>query len=83
MSIEKIDTDGDGLSDEEEIAYNTDPKKIDTDGDFYTDYEEVTYGWDPRNPAVSPGQTQRDRLPQTISRPGSSIHQQEGIGHSQ
>jgi hypothetical protein len=54
MSIEKVDTDGDSLSDEEELTYGTDPKNPDTDGDFYTDTEEVNYGWDPKNKAVSP-----------------------------
>jgi hypothetical protein len=54
MSIEKIDTDGDGLYDEEEVTYGTDLKNPDTDGDFYTDTEEVNYGWDPKNKAISP-----------------------------
>ena len=37
-----IDTDGDGLSDYEEvIIYNTNPLVIDTDGDGLNDYEEV------------------------------------------
>jgi hypothetical protein len=36
------DSDGDGLSDGEEIyQYNTTPTNLDTDGDFLTDYEEV------------------------------------------
>lgn len=51
-----VDTDNDGISDEEERIYRTDPTKIDTDGDFYTDYEEVTMGWNPIKAAVSPGQ---------------------------
>ena len=37
----KIDTDFDGLSDEEEAEYNTSIKKADTDGDGLTDREEV------------------------------------------
>jgi ABC-type nickel/cobalt efflux system permease component RcnA len=82
MSIEKTDTDMDGLSDEEEIAYSTDPKLGDTDGDFYLDSEEVIYGWDPKNPAVSPGQPQRNSLPKKMGRPGSSIHQQENVPYS-
>ncbi len=51
-----VDTDNDGISDEEERIYRTDPTKMDTDGDFYTDYEEVTMGWNPIKAAVSPGQ---------------------------
>jgi outer membrane protein OmpA-like peptidoglycan-associated protein len=36
------DTDGDGLTDGEEVnKYNTDPKKADSDGDGLSDYDEV------------------------------------------
>lgn len=47
-----LDSDGDGLSDDEEInIYGTDPYNPDTDGDGLTDYEEVKiYGTDPLNP---------------------------------
>ncbi len=46
------DSDGDGLSDIEEIMiYHTDPNNPDTDGDGLTDGEEVRiYGTDPLNP---------------------------------
>jgi outer membrane protein OmpA-like peptidoglycan-associated protein len=46
------DSDGDGLSDYDEIyVYGTDPLNPDTDGDGLTDYEEVMeYGTDPLNP---------------------------------
>ncbi len=45
------DSDGDGLSDEEEAALGTDPFNPDTDGDGLTDYEEVRkYKTDPLNP---------------------------------
>lgn len=45
------DSDGDGLCDDEEAWYNTDPTKADTDGDGLTDGQEVKiYGTDPRNP---------------------------------
>ena len=36
-----VDSDGDGLTDEEEITLSTDPNKIDTDGDGLPDNEEV------------------------------------------
>lgn len=37
-----VDTDGDGLTDFEEVmSYHTDPTKPDTDGDGLTDYDEV------------------------------------------
>lgn len=47
-----LDSDGDGLTDWEEIhVYGTDPFNPDTDGDGLTDYEEVRiYGTDPLNP---------------------------------
>lgn len=45
------DSDKDGLSNDEEILYNTDPLKRDTDGDGYTDGVEVGSGYDPLKPA--------------------------------
>ena len=47
-----LDSDGDGLTDWEEIhIYGTDPYNPDTDGDGLSDYEEVKiYGTDPLNP---------------------------------
>jgi len=46
-----IDTDGDGLSDQEELALGTDPRNPDTDNDGLTDGEEVKkYLTDPLNP---------------------------------
>lgn len=45
------DSDGDGLTDEEEAKLGTDPFKVDTDGDGLTDYEEVkVYKTNPLNP---------------------------------
>ena len=44
------DSDGDGLSDQEEKIYHTDPFNPDTDGDGYLDGEEVLHGHDPLNP---------------------------------
>ncbi|MGB6849405.1 MAG: carboxypeptidase regulatory-like domain-containing protein [Thermoanaerobaculia bacterium] len=46
-----LDTDGDGLTDEEEDTLGTDPQNPDTDGDGLTDGEEVNiHGTDPTNP---------------------------------
>ena len=46
-----VDSDHDGLSDEEEATYGTDPFKADTDSDGLTDGDEVIYfNTDPTNP---------------------------------
>lgn len=46
-----VDSDGDGLTDEEELRLGTDPRNPDTDGDKLTDGEEVKkYLTDPLNP---------------------------------
>lgn len=46
-----VDVDHDGLTDEEELLENTNPKKKDTDEDGLSDREEVrVYATDPRNP---------------------------------
>ncbi len=47
-----IDTDGDGIPDQQEIyIYKTDPKLRDTDGDGLTDGQEILkYGTDPLMP---------------------------------
>lgn len=42
-----VDSDDDGLSDEEEAIYHTDPENSDTDWDGYTDGEEVKNGYSP------------------------------------
>ncbi len=55
------DSDSDGLTDQEEYTYGTDPGRDDTDGDSQTDGDEVAGGSDPRDPtstsvASSPNQ---------------------------
>lgn len=45
------DTDQDGLSNDEEKLYHTDPNKADTDGDGYSDGTEIKSGYDPLKPA--------------------------------
>jgi len=44
------DTDGDGLSDDDEATYGTDPNNPDTDGDGLNDGDELGEGTDPLNP---------------------------------
>ena len=60
-SIPAVDSDGDGLSDQDEIAvHGTDPNLADTDGDGLSDGAEVTfYGTDPLS-ADSDGDTLSD-----------------------
>lgn len=48
INNDNIDSDGDGLTDKEELEiYGTDPNNPDTDGDGYLDGEEVKSGHDP------------------------------------
>jgi Bacterial TSP3 repeat len=45
-----VDTDGDGLSDADEVVRGTDPGALDTDRDAMNDGDEVEAGTDPTNP---------------------------------
>ncbi len=46
--LSTMDTDGDGLTDEEEIIFGTDANKPDSDDDGYLDGNEVESGYDPK-----------------------------------
>lgn len=48
-AVEQVDTDGDGLFDDEEQSLGTDPTSADTDGDGLDDGAEVDGGTDPTN----------------------------------
>ncbi len=45
-----LDSDNDGLTDEEEITLKTNPDNPDTDGDSYNDGEEIANGYNPNGP---------------------------------
>ena len=52
-----IDSDDDGLSDQEEYELGTNPKSADSDGDGYSDGEEVAAGSDPKDAESLPSDT--------------------------
>ncbi len=56
------DTDGDGITDQDEIALGTDLTTADTDGDGFSDKEELDGGYDPLT-AGGKLDTDRDGLP--------------------
>ncbi len=57
-SASNRDTDGDQLSDYEEVrVYHSDPLRRDTDGDGYNDGEEVRNGYSPTGPGTLSGTT--------------------------
>ncbi len=62
----KIDTDGDGLTDWAEVKiYHTDPLNSDTDGDGYSDGHEVKNGYDP----LKPGNARLYEVPKATTTP--------------
>lgn len=50
-----IDTDGDGLTDAQELALGTNPNNSDTDGDGISDFDESQLGTNPTSPMTFPG----------------------------
>lgn len=48
------DSDSDGLSDEDEVLYNTNPNNKDSDEDGYTDMIEIQSSWNPLTKELSP-----------------------------
>jgi hypothetical protein len=54
------DTDGDGLTDEEERQIGTNVSVVDSDGDGFSDADEVRAGSDPLDPNSTPGSRDTD-----------------------
>ena len=54
LAAATMDSDGDGLSDAQEVAVGSDPFNPDTDGDGFSDAAEVMAGSDPADPACTP-----------------------------
>ncbi len=57
------DADDDGLTDEEEEAYGTNPHLPDTDFDGYADLDEIEQGWYPLDPEAAVELMQGERVP--------------------
>ncbi|HEM3198237.1 TPA: GA module-containing protein, partial [Streptococcus suis 14A] len=55
-----VDTDGDGISDRQEIENGTDPSKVDSDNDGFSDKEEVERGTDPTKADSKPASSETD-----------------------
>lgn len=59
----EIDSDNDGILDNDEVAIGTNPFNEDTDGDGFTDFEEIYFGLDPLSdsrPTIQAITTNRD-----------------------
>ena len=62
LSFAMVDTDGDGLTDAQELKYRTSPNVVDSDGDGVSDYDEINvYKTNPRE-ITSTEQIQKPRL---------------------
>lgn len=68
VAYSATDADGDGLTDEQEQRYGTDPANSDTDGDSYPDGVEIRHGYDPKSPesAKLPKRIEIDRKAQLL-----------------
>lgn len=63
------DNDGDGLDNEHEALFGTDPNNADTDGDGFTDYREISRGYDPTGSGAG-----KDHLNTTLRIPSIGVN---------
>ena len=59
LAAPALDSDGDGLTDEMELKFKTDPHNPDSDGDGFKDLREIDQGYDPLSTSTA-------KLPQQI-----------------
>ena len=74
------DSDGDGISDDEEIANGTDPNNSDTDGDGLSDSEEILTGTDPNvGDTDGDGLSDGEEITQTGTDPNETDTDDDGL----
>lgn len=67
IKIRTTDSDGDGLTDDEEIALGTNPYSPDTDGDGVIDSIERGSGTDATNPSDTPDNRQKEQMKHNLA----------------
>lgn len=79
-----LDTDGDGLTDDEEAILGTNPNLSDTDGDGISDYQEVNFdgngAYNPFHPVNNPSGTDTDATISDTDGDGVSDGQEQNFG---
>jgi acetyl esterase/lipase len=68
-----LDTDGDGLSDDEELTYGTNATLFDTDDDGLSDGEEVDCGSDPLDPDSVCGSNESGGVTPPLAFPSTGV----------
>jgi len=75
-----FDYDHDGINDDRELWFGTDPSKPDTDGDGLTDLDEMANGADPSNPDTdADGLNDYDEVNVYRSEPGNPDSDADGV----
>ena len=74
------DSDQDGLTNEEEQLYGTDPNNPDTDGDGYSDGAEVRSGYDPLKPSPGDKIIPENKVPSNSGKTSENISTNQKAG---